>query len=443
MFLEPGTGKTKIAIDFCGALFEQHKATRVLVVCQLTGHRVWTRELRKHCAVDYMLIPLPRGSKEKIRALQFIKPTTTRLTVVLVNYESIWRIEEALVRYNPHVIIFDEGHKIKDRSSKQSRCAHRLVEALNPYRLLLTGTAIANSPLDVFSEYRAIDSSVFGTRYRPFEQSYAIRYGYGGFKFKYKNLGDLRRRARSKATVLTKEECLDLPTRSYEHIRVDLSGATRKAYNEMAEWFITYTESGEEVSAAIKLTQLLRLSQITGGFATTEGNFIRQLGHDKLDALEDKLEELINANEKVVVFARFTPEVEAIYDLCQKRKWKSWKYHGKGNAQYKREREFYPERFQSHKGPGVFVAQTQTGSLSIELYAAAYGIFYSFDYSLINWTQCHDRIHRGGQTRKVIYYYISADDTLDYEIWNTLHNKKGVASLLNNESEFLRLVDAI
>lgn len=435
LFLKPGTGKTKIAIDFCAALFLQQKASVVLVVCQLTGWPVWESELLKHCAVPYRLVMLPRGSRSQVEALNLLEPDGTRLTFILINYEATWRIEGALVNLDPHVLICDEAHKIKNRSAKQSRCIHRLVQALDPYRLMLTGTPIANAPLDVFSQYMAIDDSVFGRRWAPFVNRYAIFYGYYNRKVKYKNLGDLRRRARTKATVLTKEECLDLPTRSYEHLTVRLDEKARKAYDEMDADFITFLDTNETATAAIKLTQMLRLSQLTGGFITAETGELRQVGSEKLDALETKLDELINAGEKVVVFARFRWEIDKIEELCSNNSWKSWKLYGYADAKLKREASYFYQRFQAHSGPAVFIAQTQAGSLSIELYAAAYAIFYSFDYSLITWEQCHDRIHRSGQTRKVTYYYLIADQTLDIDIWNALHYKKGVATLLENNPD--------
>lgn len=431
LFLKPGTGKTKIAIDFCCALFQQKKANIVLVVCQLTGWPVWQRELIKHCGARYRLVMLPRGSKAQIEALRLLKPDDTRLTFVLINYEATWRIEEALARFPFHILICDEAHKIKNRTAKQSRCIHRLVQVFDPYRVLLTGTPIANKPLDVFSQYMAIDDSVFGRRWSAFANRYATFYGYYNHQVRYKNLSDLRRRARTRASVYTKEECLTLLEPAYEMLRVELDARTWKRYEQMAQEFILFTDQNESASAAIKLTQMLRLSQITGGFITTDEHKVRQLGHAKLDALEDKLEELINSDEKVVVFCRFRPEIDAIEGICNRNKWKSFKYYGY-TGKKRLEMLTFEAKFQAHQGPAVFIAQTATGALSIELTAAAYAIFYSFDYSLINWEQCHDRLHRSGQERAVTYYYLTANGTIDEEVYKSLQTKEGVSSLLNN-----------
>lgn len=438
LFLEPGTGKTKIAIDFMAAAFVQKKLTRGLVVCPKTAFTVWRDQMRQHCPVPYRLILLPKGSRKKLKALRSIKRDNTLLTVVVVNYESTWRIEEAIVKFGPQVIIADEGHRIKNRTAKQSRCLYRLAAALDPYRLLLTGTPIANKPLDVFGQMLFIDDSVFGRSWSEFSTRYAEYGGYLGHEVKrYKNMDDFKRRVLSAATVLTKEECLDLPPQSFEKLPVEIDGKALKHYKEMVRNFVTYLdETGDKrASATIVLTQMLRLSQMTGGFITDEEGDHIQVGSQKLEVLEDKLEDLMESEERVVVFARFRWEIEAIHRICSQRKWTAFTYYGKSAN-----RDYNLEQFQKLKGPGVFIAQIATGSEAIDLTAAAYTIFYSWDYSLIHWTQAHDRTHRSGQARKVVYYYLIAEGTIDQHIYNSMQQKEEFASILKNKSRLRRIL---
>jgi SNF2 family DNA or RNA helicase len=120
--------------------------------------------------------------------------------------------------------------------------------------------------------------------------------------------------------------------------------------------------------------------------------------------------------------------------MCNKRRWRSFKYYGESNTKRRREMLAFPARFQALKGPAVFIAQTATGSLSIDLSAASTAVFFSFDYSLINWIQCHDRIEGHLSTRKVSYLYLLGKDTIDEQVWKTLHAKKRVSSLLDNHT---------
>lgn len=437
LFLAPRTGKSKVAIDFSSALFLNHKSNLAIIVCQYTGLPVWEEQLAKHSAAPYKFAVLTGSSRKRIEQCRTLKLSDRRLTVVWVNYESTWRIEEALVklmrRARGPILIYDEGHKLKNRAAKQSRTAHRIIAALDPYRLLLTGTSISNSPLDVFSEYQVIDNSIFGTRWKPFADRYATFSGMYNHQVKYKNLPDLRRRARQRATVLTKEECLDLPEQEFISVKIPLSAHTRKVYNDMADYFIAEHE-GQTSSVAIVLTQMMRLGQIASGFlkVDNEERYI-QVGNEKLKTLEDELEELIDAGEKVVVYARFRHEIEAIEKLCKKRRWKNWRYYGESKASKKREVARYPQAFQAHDGPAVFIGQCAMASLSIELGAASTAIFFSFDYSLINFEQCHDRVHSSESKKKVTYLYLLGKDSADEKALSALRRKKKVSTLLNNQ----------
>lgn len=439
LFIPPGGGKTKLGIDTASALYQQGKIRKVLVLCQKTGHPVWREQLKTHAPVKYRLETLLGSSRARVGRLKALRPSRDSLLFVLLNYESVWRIEEAVFRWKPDLIICDEGHKLKNRNAKQTKAVLRLIQVLDPYRLLMTGTHIANSPLDIFSQYMVIDDSVFGRRWKPFSDRYARFHGFFKQHVRYVNLPDLRRRARSRATVLTEEELnLGLKKPRAIEIPVSLEPKAQAIYNLMDEEFMTWLDDNRKLdednraSAAIVLTKILRLQQIGGGFLRTDDGVIRQVSTAKLEALDDKLEEIINAGEKAVVFAVFRPEVEAIEALCKKRRWKCFKYYGQKTAKAKREMLEYPFKFSKTKGPAVFVAQVATGALSIDLTASCYGIFYSWDVSRINWEQCHKRIHRRNQKRRVTYYYLVAENTRDHIILDAQVTKKKLSTVLDN-----------
>ena len=93
------------------------------------------------------------------------------LQVLVVNYESAWRLEKELAAWKPDCIVCDEGHKIKTHNIAASRALHRL-GAKAKYRLLLTGTVITNKPIDVFSQYKFADPSVYGNSFYLFRNRY-------------------------------------------------------------------------------------------------------------------------------------------------------------------------------------------------------------------------------------------------------------------------------
>lgn len=81
------------------------------------------------------------------------------LQVVVINYESTWRVQDSLETFNADLIICDEAHKIKEARKDQSKCLHKLGD-MAKYKLLLTGTVITNKELDVFSQYRSLNREI-------------------------------------------------------------------------------------------------------------------------------------------------------------------------------------------------------------------------------------------------------------------------------------------
>lgn len=150
LLMEMGTGKSLTAIAITGALSQAGRIRRVLIVAPLSILGVWEEEFQKFAAFPYALAVLSGSSAKKLYPAHM---TGTALQVVVVNYESAWRLEKALTAWHPDLIIADEGHKIKTHNIAASKAMHRM-GAKASYRLLLTGTVITTRPIDVFSQYK-------------------------------------------------------------------------------------------------------------------------------------------------------------------------------------------------------------------------------------------------------------------------------------------------
>ena len=181
-----------------------------------------------------------------------------------------------------------------------------------------------------------------------------------------------------------------------------------------------------EVTATNILTKILRLSQLTGGFlGDDEGKKIHQISTAKLGALEDIVDEVTSSGKKLVVIARFIPEIEAITDLLSKKKLKFSLITG--NIKNRSEQI---EQFQNDSDVLVFVGQIATAGLGITLTAASTMVFYSLDYSMSNFEQTKARIHRAGQCDPCTYIYLIAKDTIDEKVMKSLNKKYDLASSL-------------
>ena len=120
---------------------------------------VWEEQLSAFAAFPYMLTVLKGSSRKKREQIQNIP--NSGLQIIVVNYESARILEEDLVAWRPQVTIADEGHKLKENRSQQSKAMHHIGD-VSQYRLLLTGTVISGKELDVFSQYRFANKCIFG-----------------------------------------------------------------------------------------------------------------------------------------------------------------------------------------------------------------------------------------------------------------------------------------
>lgn len=431
LLFEMGCGKTLTAIAIMGALYCQHKITRVLVVAPSSVCSVWPHDLAAFAAFPYEVRVLLGEKKQRLEALHSLTDypnTANRLLVAVINYEATHRegIFEALEGYAADLIICDESQRIKNPRAAQSRAVQMLGDRA-ACRLILSGTPVQNSAIDLYSQYRFLDPGVFGANFYAFRNRYCQMGGYGGHEVVgFQQMDELVRKEHSIALRVTKAECLDLPGQTFVRRYVQLEPAARRLYAQIARASCAELENGEHVTASIVLTKLLRLMQLTGGFVQADGgDRPRPAGSAKLDALADILEDYVQeAGQKLVVFARFRPEIAAICQLLEQRGIRYGRIDGEVPMD---QRGAIVETFQQDPGVKVFVAQIQTAGLGITLHAASAAVFYSLDFNYANYAQALARIHRIGQAQPVTYIHLLAEHTVDDQVLDALARKEDLA----------------
>lgn len=396
----------------------------MLIVAPLSILSVWEAEFAEFAAFDYALAVLTGDSAKKADTLRHM--TGTALQVAVVNYESAWRMEQALAAWGPDLIVCDEGHKIKTHNISASKAMHRL-GAKAGYRLLLTGTLITNKAIDVFSPYKFLNPTIFGTSFYAFRSRYFDMLGYGNHTpvLKKSMEAELSARLHSIAYRAAKADCLDLPETTDVVRQVELEPAARKIYRSLVKESFAELASGE-VTAPNVLTRLLRLSQLTGGFLGNDENAaVQQISSAKLSAMEDILDSAVAEGQKLVIIARFLPEIRAI---CKELDGRGLRYACiTGEVQ---DRAAQVAQFQNDPDVPVFVGQIATAGLGLTLTAASTMVFYSLDYSMSNYEQAKARIHRVGQRNPCTYIHLIAKGTVDEKVLTALRNKADLAKAL-------------
>jgi SNF2 family DNA or RNA helicase len=424
LLVEMGCGKTLISIAVSGALFKEGKIKRLLIVCPLSICGVWKEEFSKFADFDYRLEVLKGTPNKKAETLTLMNGSP--LQVAIVNYESVWRLEEQVKAWNPDMIICDESHKIKTHNIAASKSLHRLGEKTK-YKTILTGTVITNKAIDVFSQYKFLDSKVFGKSFYAFRNHYFDMVGYGNHTpvLKKGAEDELKQKLHSIAFRATKSECLDLPETTEIARKIHLEPSAMNIYRHLV--MDSFAElKNSEVTATNILTKILRLSQLTGGFlGDDEGKKIHQVSSAKLKALEDIVDDVTESGKKLVIMARFVSEIKAIEKLLLKKKINYSIITGGI-----RNRSEQIEKFQNESDVLVFVGQIATAGLGITLTESSTMVFYSLDYSMSNFEQAKARIHRTGQKENCTYIYLIASNTVDEKVLKVLREKADLAKTL-------------
>lgn len=439
LLMEQGTGKSLSLISIMGRRFLDGEIKRVLIIAPSSVVPVWTDseigELALHANFPYKAVPLRGEIKKRIEFLKAWKPTPGVLQIAVINYEATWRsgMEEALAAWRPDLIACDESQHIKSPGAEQSKAIVRLGRGAK-YRAILTGTPVTQGPLDFFGQYKFLEQSIFGPSMTSFRNRYTItetRRGTNG-EFKqilaYKNLEELVQKAHAIAYRCTKVDAkMGLPEFVDQRLYYNLDKKSADMYKTMVRESIMLLESGDYMVASNVLAKALRLSQLCGGFAGEHGNE-ELVNTGKLSLLSNTLDDLLTIEgKKVVIFARFTPEIRAIRNMVIKKDLGYALISGEVSA---KQREFEIREFAQNPECRVFIGQIETAQQGLNLTEADTMIFYSATYNFADYDQARARIHRKGQKNACTYIHLLAAGTIDEKVLRVLRNKKDLAHMV-------------
>lgn len=432
LLFEMGCGKTLTAIAIAGAAYEKGEIEKVLVVAPTSVCSVWPKEFSDYANFKYKVNVLLGDKKKRLQELEALKNFPFKaLKVAVINYESTWRegLFEALIDWKPDLVIADESQRIKTHDAEQSKAMHQIGDVAK-YKLILSGTPVQNDAIDLFSQYRFLDPTIFGWNYYAFRNRYAIT---GGFNRKqivgYKDLDQLIQKEHSIAYRVTKDEALDLPEQTFLTRYIQLTGKEKQLYDKIKKDSFAELENGGMITAPTVLTKLLRLQQFTGGFIQAdEGVKPELVFKGKLNALEDILEDyVIGEGKKLVVFCRFRPEIDLIQKLLEKKKIQYRSIYGDIKID---DRGPIVADFQKDPEIKVFLAQIDTAGLGITLTAADTCAYYSENFNYAAYSQSLARIHRIGQRNVCTYIHLVVEKTVDEVILKALSKKKDLAKTI-------------
>ena len=274
LLFEMGCGKTLTAIMIAGTAYQMGKVEKVLVVAPTSVCSVWPKDFAEFADFKANIKVLLGDKNRRLKLLNDLDNFPFKaLKVAVINYESTWRegIFDALYEWNADMIICDESQRIKSHDAEQSKAMHKLGDQAK-YKLILSGTPVQNNAIDLYSQYRFLDPTIFGTNFYQFRNRYAIMGGFNRHQIVgYKDLDQLIQKEHSIAYRVTKDEALDLPEQTFLQRYITMSAKEKNIYDRIKRESFAELESGGQISATTVLTKLLRLQQFTGGFLVAGG----------------------------------------------------------------------------------------------------------------------------------------------------------------------------
>jgi len=412
---EQRTGKTLMSL----AIIDLRKPDLVLIITTKKGVDEWNRQIGHHLEVDWPCEIIVSNYEAYSHSSDNRRRTKRRLKAAY---------EEGFSTF----VVCDEAHRIKKRGTRQSRFVRGLADHAT-YRLALTGTPIAQGLQDAWALFDFLQPGALEHTWAEFSARYLKL---GGFRVEdranpgrtkgtkvvgYRNVKRFDRifqkyTYRQTFTEARKKEGLGVPKIYRRKHYLQLNPESRRIYSELEEELETFVQD-RVISTPIVLTLVMKLQQVTGGYLldrewNEEDPLVIRIGQEKLEKLNLLLNDI---DGKVVICARFRHELDVIEELVSKR-----------GLTYKRIAG--GTTFDGKFDTDVIVLQIQSG-IAIDLSVSNTYIFYSWDFSYINYEQSRFRV-LSFDTKQVNYHYLVAKGTVDEDILESLSKKKDLATLV-------------
>ena len=412
-----GLGKTYQSI--VAAL--ECNAERVLIICPSSLKINWMREVQNFCE-DVSIISGNHWSPSRFTIVNYdILKNFHTVAERNKEYED-WELMRDIVEFNPDLLILDEAHYVKNHKSKRGAILKDLSKNFGCERVwLLTGTPIANRPMDYYNLLSIIDSPITNN-WVHYAKTYCdgMRFKKGG---RYiwvtkgaSNLDELS--AKTKRTILRrkKENVLDLPEKLITPVYLELENVDgyKNVWNEYLEQRKLDGKKGNPAKDLVEMT-LLR-------------TFIAM---ETVPYTIEKTEEALELNKKTIIFCNFNDEMDAFINhfgnkcVCVR------------GGMSDKQKQHSVDRFQEDNSCMVFVGQIKAAGVGLTLTKAEIVIMNSLDWVPGNHEQAEDRAYRIGQSETVNIYYMLMDDTIDTLVWNILNEKKKVIGTIMGEDDII------
>jgi SNF2 family DNA or RNA helicase len=431
LFDEQGLGKTKIVIEALCNNMNQGIIDGALIICKkhLIGN--WQDEIETHSYLKYIVL---RGSANE-KGLKFMGYSH----FYIINYESVIgevKRLEMFLKIRKLAIVLDESHTIKNPLARTTNAIFRLKD-LSKKRIIITGTPIANKPLDLWAQFYFLDNgNLLGDSYKDFEKTYSINLKNDDLSKQKEKFNSLRNIVLSNSIRRLKEDVLELPEKVFLEKSVQLVGQQKKIYDQLRdELFIEITNTdGVKIidESEEMLKKLLRLAQIASN------PFLIDKAYDETPAkfllLDALIDNILKQKEKVIVWSCFVDNIRILY--------KRYREFGSlmlyGNIPIEKRGDIV-KQFRTNDGYRVLIANPAASKEGLTLTSANNAIYLDRNFNMSDYLQSQDRIHRISQTKECRIYKLIAENTIDEYIDEIIYKKHKLAEYVQGDSDDIEI----
>ncbi len=431
LFHEQGLGKTKMALDLALRWLTTKVIDSVMVVTKKSLVENWTREIKFHTNLQPVVLTQDRQAN----FYAFNRPGR----IYLAHYEVINSEKGRLglfAKARRIAVILDESQRIKNPDARTSTALHALAP-LFAKRVIMTGTPVANRPYDIWSQIFFLDQGQsLGSSYRAFKSEMNISRQLGinvdaTDTFEH-NLAGVFARINNFTFRETKSTAgIELPGKLVKTTTVDMEPIQAGLYCTYRTELAAEILQGEELTtddAENVLKRLLRLVQIASNPALVDDSYQSQPG--KLSKLDDIISQKTNDDPKTVLWTSFTKNAEL---LARRYPWlRPACVHGQRPIL---DRNEDIRRFVDDPDCRVLIATPGAAKEGLTLTVADHAIFLDRTFSLDDYLQAQDRIHRISQTNRCVIENLVANHTIDQWVGELLSAKELAARLTQGDIE--------
>jgi SNF2 family DNA or RNA helicase len=419
-FDDQGLGKCKQAYDLAGHLLAVKKIDLMVVVSKASLKENFLAELSKDA--HQLIGKFVEGTKLERRRI-YRYPS---YHVLIVSYDHVIRDAHALaelLKKNKVLLCLDEAHYIKNPNARRTKACLELSRFAFK-TAIFTGTPIPNRLEDIYTQLKFLGNNV-GNSVEEFKD----RFGDVAQFREFLHTRMIRRRKES-----LKE--LNLPGKKFRYVDVNLSAEERSVYNKLRDDMILEIRNKHGAATSIPvqniLAQLLRLTQVTSNLGLLNSGYDGERA--KLAALDQQVKALVeDKREKLIIWTNYRHNVR----LLQKQ------YAHLGavtiyGEMSKDDIQRAGHRFKTDERVKVLIAIPACAREGFTFTVSCKAIYLDRNFSLLDWLQSQDRIHRISQTRECEIIVLRARDTIDERIDEVLGRKDHLQRfLLGDEDKYL------